>query len=48
MSFKKTLNKLENLYLQKPDKLLTVYLNTDRRGPGSTRRRMENCSEKWI
>jgi hypothetical protein len=30
MSFQKTMKKLENLSLQKPDKLLTVYLNTDR------------------
>jgi hypothetical protein len=33
MSLTKTLNKLENLHLQKPDKLLTMYLNTDRRDP---------------
>ncbi|MBN8192222.1 hypothetical protein JI667_08685 [Bacillus sp. NTK074B] len=33
MSLNKTLNVLENLYLQKPDKLLTVYLNTDRSDP---------------
>jgi hypothetical protein len=33
MTFLKTLNKLENLHLQKPDKLLTMYLNTDRRDP---------------
>ncbi|WP_064094259.1 VLRF1 family aeRF1-type release factor [Rossellomorea aquimaris] len=31
MSLKKTISVLENLYLQKPDKLLTLYLNTDRR-----------------
>ncbi|MCA1056003.1 VLRF1 family aeRF1-type release factor [Rossellomorea aquimaris] len=33
MLHQKTLNKLENLTLQKPDKLLTVYLNTDRSDP---------------
>jgi hypothetical protein len=33
MSFQKTLDKLEHLTLQKPDKLLTIYLNTDRRDP---------------
>ncbi|KSU61508.1 hypothetical protein AS034_14265 [[Bacillus] enclensis] len=33
MSFQRTMNKLENLSLQKPDKLLTVYLNTDRSDP---------------
>ena len=33
MSFKETLSVLENLYLQKPDKLLTIYLNTDRSDP---------------
>ncbi|WP_240628458.1 VLRF1 family aeRF1-type release factor [Bacillus salacetis] len=33
MGLAKTLKKLENLHLQKPDKLLTMYLNTDRRDP---------------
>jgi hypothetical protein len=33
MTLQKALNKLENLHLQKPDKLLTMYLNTDRRDP---------------
>ncbi|WP_044022359.1 VLRF1 family aeRF1-type release factor [Bacillus sp. SG-1] len=33
MNIRHTLNKLENLHLQKPDKLLTMYLNTDRRDP---------------
>lgn len=33
MSFKKKVAKLENLILQKPDKVLTMYLNTDRSDP---------------
>ncbi|MGD6967950.1 VLRF1 family aeRF1-type release factor [Rossellomorea vietnamensis] len=33
MSIQKTMNKLENVHLQSPDKLLTMYLNTDRRDP---------------
>ncbi|WP_456271254.1 VLRF1 family aeRF1-type release factor [Bacillus sp. AK031] len=33
MTFTKKLKKLDNLHLQKPDKLLTMYLNTDRRDP---------------
>ncbi|WP_409254013.1 VLRF1 family aeRF1-type release factor [Bacillus sp. SCS-153A] len=33
MTIRQTLKKLENLHLQKPDKLLTMYLNTDRRNP---------------
>ncbi|VXC42067.1 conserved hypothetical protein [Bacillus sp. 349Y] len=33
MSFPKLMNKLENLHLHTPDKMLTVYLNTDRSDP---------------
>ncbi|MGM0844796.1 MAG: VLRF1 family aeRF1-type release factor [Bacillota bacterium] len=33
MNLEKTMNKLENIQLHKPDKLLTMYLNTDRRDP---------------
>lgn len=33
MSFPKLIKKLENLHLHAPDKMLTVYLNTDRSDP---------------